>query len=253
MLWRKGNYIGTSFVGGGGVPADSCFHCYVYRCNGKKTCVVNTDAFRNPDPCDGTFKYLQTNFTCLPASRSPLWNCVTSKMHIILYRMFFRLNSYRGGMWGVFGTFVLWWEKAFFFFPRWIPGHDDALEMNFYSVFTVAYVEFFCCCFILRTRNSINNLLSLTLMPDVGQVISVYGADYGRRDRTTCSYKRPENQIQNVDCLRPTELVASRYDGTHVLIMSGSWSRISARAFLCGIYLLASLFFWASQFISTWG
>uniref|UniRef100_A0A3Q3DTX7 SUEL-type lectin domain-containing protein n=2 Tax=Hippocampus comes TaxID=109280 RepID=A0A3Q3DTX7_HIPCM len=100
------------------------------RCNGKKTCVVNTDAFRNPDPCDGTFKYLQTNFTCLPAIT--VVACEESLAHL------------------------------------------------------------FC---------------------DVGQVISVYGADYGRRDRTTCTYKRPESQIQNVDCLRPTELVASRCNG----------------------------------------
>ncbi|XP_057685551.1 L-rhamnose-binding lectin CSL1-like [Corythoichthys intestinalis] len=37
------------------------------RCNGKKTCDVNTRFFRKPDPCRGTFKYLQTNYTCYPA------------------------------------------------------------------------------------------------------------------------------------------------------------------------------------------
>nr|XP_061796424.1 L-rhamnose-binding lectin SML-like [Nerophis lumbriciformis] len=29
------------------------------------------DNFRNPDPCVGTIKYLQTNYTCLPSAMSP--------------------------------------------------------------------------------------------------------------------------------------------------------------------------------------
>ncbi|XP_058498217.1 rhamnose-binding lectin-like [Solea solea] len=48
---------------------------------------------------------------------------------------------------------------------------------------------------------------------DKGQVITVYGADYGRRDQTTCSYKRPESKILNVDCSNPTNIVATRCDG----------------------------------------
>lgn len=49
---------------------------------------------------------------------------------------------------------------------------------------------------------------------DEGQVILVYGADYGRRDRTTCSYQRPAAQIQNVYCSHPTGRVAERYSRT---------------------------------------
>ncbi|XP_077582172.1 L-rhamnose-binding lectin CSL1 [Stigmatopora nigra] len=100
------------------------------ECNGKRTCMVNTNTFRNPDPCVGTFKYLQTNFTCFPAITTIA--CEESLMHL------------------------------------------------------------FC---------------------EAGQVISVFGADYGRRDRSTCSYKRPPNQLQNVECLSPTEIVANRCNG----------------------------------------
>ncbi|XP_077464293.1 L-rhamnose-binding lectin CSL1 [Stigmatopora argus] len=100
------------------------------KCNGKKTCAVNTNTFRNPDPCVGTFKYLQTNFTCFPA--------ITA-----------------------------------------IACEESLLQL-------------FC---------------------EDGQVISVFGADYGRRDRSTCSYKRPPNQLQNVECLNPTELVSNRCNG----------------------------------------
>lgn len=45
---------------------------------------------------------------------------------------------------------------------------------------------------------------------DVGQVILVYGAYYGRLDKTTCSFRRPDSQIQNVYCSNPTPKVAER-------------------------------------------
>uniref|UniRef100_A0A3Q2XLR0 L-rhamnose-binding lectin SML-like n=1 Tax=Hippocampus comes TaxID=109280 RepID=A0A3Q2XLR0_HIPCM len=86
------------------------------RCNGKKSCELGLHAFRTPDPCVGTFKYLQTNFTCLEAS--------------------------------------------------------------------------------------------------MGSVITIYGADYGRRDQTTCSYRRAPRELKNVTCLQPTALVAQMYSST---------------------------------------
>ncbi|KAM6928933.1 L-rhamnose-binding lectin SML-like [Lycodopsis pacificus] len=46
-----------------------------------------------------------------------------------------------------------------------------------------------------------------------GQVIVVYGADYGRRDQTTCIYKRRASQIQNVICSSPTGKVADSCNG----------------------------------------
>ncbi|XP_061529455.1 L-rhamnose-binding lectin CSL2-like [Phycodurus eques] len=51
------------------------------------------------------------------------------------------------------------------------------------------------------------------LFCDVGQVIFIYGADYGRRDRTTCTFGRPEGQIQNTQCLRPNDIVANMCNG----------------------------------------
>uniref|UniRef100_A0A3B4G1K2 L-rhamnose-binding lectin CSL2-like n=1 Tax=Pundamilia nyererei TaxID=303518 RepID=A0A3B4G1K2_9CICH len=48
---------------------------------------------------------------------------------------------------------------------------------------------------------------------DVGQVILVYGAYYGRLDKTTCSFRRPDSQIQNVYCSNPTPKVAERCNG----------------------------------------
>uniref|UniRef100_A0A3B3I8T5 SUEL-type lectin domain-containing protein n=1 Tax=Oryzias latipes TaxID=8090 RepID=A0A3B3I8T5_ORYLA len=38
-----------------------------HRCELKQKCEVRMSDVRNPDPCWGTFKYLQTDFTCLAA------------------------------------------------------------------------------------------------------------------------------------------------------------------------------------------
>uniref|UniRef100_A0A667ZDN2 SUEL-type lectin domain-containing protein n=1 Tax=Myripristis murdjan TaxID=586833 RepID=A0A667ZDN2_9TELE len=50
-------------------------------------------------------------------------------------------------------------------------------------------------------------------LSDPGQIIVVHSADYGRHDRTTCSYKRPASQLQNVYCSRPTKKVAESCNG----------------------------------------
>ncbi|XP_074537092.1 L-rhamnose-binding lectin SML-like [Halichoeres trimaculatus] len=100
------------------------------RCDGKMECEYTPNVVRNPDPCPGTYKYLQTNYTCLPALT--LTTCEHS------------------------------------------------------------YAFLFC---------------------DVGQEIVVYGADYGRRDQTTCSHNRPASQIQNVNCVNPTTKVAASCNG----------------------------------------
>uniref|UniRef100_A0A674NGI4 SUEL-type lectin domain-containing protein n=1 Tax=Takifugu rubripes TaxID=31033 RepID=A0A674NGI4_TAKRU len=90
------------------VPCNNCSHL----------CSTQIDV-ATPDPCVGTFKYLDTNYTCLPASQSTT------------------------------------------------------------SLF----------------------------------VISVYGADYGRRDETTCSYRRFSFQTRNTLCSGPTNKVAELCNG----------------------------------------
>ncbi|KAF6732804.1 L-rhamnose-binding lectin CSL2 [Oryzias melastigma] len=100
------------------------------RCSGKKVCEISTNDVNSPDPCTGTYKYLQTNFTCLPA------------IHLI------------------------------------------ACENS--------YAHLYC---------------------DRGQVISVFGADYGRQDKAVCYASRPPSQVENVYCSNPTQIVAQSCDG----------------------------------------
>ncbi|XP_073326316.1 L-rhamnose-binding lectin CSL1-like [Pagrus major] len=100
------------------------------RCDGKKVCELNINSVQASDPCNGIYKYLETNYTCFPAIHFA--TCEHSLAH---------------------------------------------------------------------------------LQCDEGQVIFVYGADYGRRDMTTCSYKRPASQIANVHCTRHTSRVADSCNG----------------------------------------
>ncbi|XP_028438933.1 L-rhamnose-binding lectin SML-like isoform X2 [Perca flavescens] len=39
------------------------------RCDGKEECELNINVFYTSDPCFGTYKYLNTTYTCLPANQ----------------------------------------------------------------------------------------------------------------------------------------------------------------------------------------
>ncbi|CAN9515728.1 unnamed protein product [Ophioblennius macclurei] len=101
------------------------------RCNGKKVCELSSEIFTLlPDPCEGTAKYLQTKYTCLPAVH--LVTCEHSMAH---------------------------------------------------------------------------------LQCGEGLVISVFAADYGRRDRDTCSFARPDSELRNTECFHPVSILANRCNG----------------------------------------
>uniref|UniRef100_A0A3P8PCH1 SUEL-type lectin domain-containing protein n=1 Tax=Astatotilapia calliptera TaxID=8154 RepID=A0A3P8PCH1_ASTCA len=57
---------------------------------------------------------------------------------------------------------------------------------------------------------------------DDGHIIAVHWANYGRRDTTTCSYQRPECEIQNARCINPTSKVADSCNGKRSCIIEAS-------------------------------
>ncbi|XP_040902954.1 L-rhamnose-binding lectin SML-like isoform X1 [Toxotes jaculatrix] len=109
------------------------------RCDGKRVCELNADVVRTSDPCPGTFKYLETNYTCFPANHLVVCEHSLAQLHC-----------------------------------------------------------------------------------DEGQVIQVYGADYGRHDQTTCSYRRPVSEVQNADCSSPTSKVAESCNGKNSCTVQAS-------------------------------
>ncbi|XP_059898032.1 L-rhamnose-binding lectin CSL2-like [Gadus macrocephalus] len=100
------------------------------RCNGRRICEVDKAIFS--DPCPGTYKYIQTTYTCLPAHRV-------------------------------------------------VACEESEVELS---------------C-------------------DAGQTIAFIGAFYGRADRTTCIYGRPDGQVNKITCFNPTanRVVAERCNG----------------------------------------
>uniref|UniRef100_A0A672MY55 L-rhamnose-binding lectin CSL3-like n=1 Tax=Sinocyclocheilus grahami TaxID=75366 RepID=A0A672MY55_SINGR len=43
---------------------------YCFKCDGLRTCGLNTQGLSTPDPCFGTYKYYTTNYICIPAETS---------------------------------------------------------------------------------------------------------------------------------------------------------------------------------------
>ncbi|KAK6326780.1 hypothetical protein J4Q44_G00024250 [Coregonus suidteri] len=103
-----------------------------WRCNGKRVCEVNTEVFRTSDPCVGIYKYLETTYTCILATRS-----ITCE------------------------------------------GSDVLLECD-------------------------------------DGTIQIHSANYGRRDQLVCSFKHPDNQLANTNCLNQSTTaskLSERCDG----------------------------------------
>uniref|UniRef100_A0A669CTE6 SUEL-type lectin domain-containing protein n=1 Tax=Oreochromis niloticus TaxID=8128 RepID=A0A669CTE6_ORENI len=53
-----------------------------------------------------------------------------------------------------------------------------------------------------------DSLANLQCGESEGQVLLIHGADYGRRDSTTCSLNLPASQLQNVQCSKPISILA---------------------------------------------
>ncbi|CAN9515727.1 unnamed protein product [Ophioblennius macclurei] len=70
---------------------------------------------------------------------------------------------------------------------------------------------------IIACENSV-----AVLSCDVGQVIDVYGARYGRGERTLCSYRRSNRVLQNTWCSRPTDKVAKKCNGKNACSIRAS-------------------------------
>ncbi|CAJ1055514.1 L-rhamnose-binding lectin SML-like [Xyrichtys novacula] len=111
------------------------------RCDGKTVCELGlTDiSGSGPDPCRGTYKYLQTTYNCLPAIRHVV--CENSLAH---------------------------------------------------------------------------------LQCGEGLVILVQRAEYGRADRTTCSYQRYEPKLANVHCSHISTKVADSCNGKNSCVIRAS-------------------------------
>uniref|UniRef100_A0A674NLU9 SUEL-type lectin domain-containing protein n=1 Tax=Takifugu rubripes TaxID=31033 RepID=A0A674NLU9_TAKRU len=189
------------------------------RCDGKKECEINIRDVATPDPCVGTFKYLDTNYTCLPASQSTgslahLF-CAEGQVISVYGADYGRRDettcSYRRFSFQTRNTLCSGptnkVAELYAYKTCWFQHTDVATPDPCVGTFKYLDTNYTC----LPAIHVVNvTLISLLCFPPSaeGQVISVYGADYGRRDETTCSYRRFSFQTRNTLCSGPTNKVA---------------------------------------------
>ncbi|KAG8003040.1 L-rhamnose-binding lectin SML, partial [Nibea albiflora] len=179
------------------------------RCDGKRVCELNTNVVHTSDPCPGIFKYLETNYTCFPAIGIVICEDSLAQLTcdqgqvIIVYGAYYGRRdqttcSYQRPASQIQNVYC---SEPMSKVSKSCNGKDSCIIKASNSVFgdpcvgTYKYLEvaYTCQC--------------------EGQVISVYSANYGRRDRTICSHGRPHSQVQNVHCSRPTNQVAQSCNG----------------------------------------
>uniref|UniRef100_A0A3Q2VTM0 SUEL-type lectin domain-containing protein n=1 Tax=Haplochromis burtoni TaxID=8153 RepID=A0A3Q2VTM0_HAPBU len=77
-----------------------------------------------------------------------------------------------------------------------------------------------------------------------GQVLLIHGADYGRRDSTTCSLNLPASQLQNVQCSKPISNLADSCNGKSNCTVKVSSSVFGDPCFGTYKYLEMAYRFW---------
>ncbi|CAG6021167.1 unnamed protein product [Menidia menidia] len=203
-------------------------------CNGKNSCIINASNSVFGDPCVGTYKYLEIPWpmkmgpfssteraiSCDDDSNVHRLGCDTGVISVqsALYgradretcsegRPQHQLENTRCSQ---AGTLNLVKNRCDGKKVCEFRTHDVRTSDPCYGIFKYLDTNYTCLVTIqhVACEHSYANLYC-----DEGQVIFVYGADYGRRDQTTCSYQRPPSQTENVYCSHPTKIVAERCNG----------------------------------------
>ncbi|XP_068599119.1 uncharacterized protein [Brachionichthys hirsutus] len=215
-------------------------------CNGKNECLVRASNADFGDPCPGTFKYLELAYTCQYLISCPVSvsaenvitcddNSVTrmscdSGVISVETALYGRANAdtcsegqpkekLANTGCAQEGTVDILKKRCDGL--RWCEVQPRAASVSDPCPETFKYLELAYTCFpalnVVLCEHSESRLKC-----DEGQVIIVYGAHYGRRDRTTCSYKRPKAQLENVDCSNAVSKVGESCNGKNECLVRAS-------------------------------
>nr|XP_014265748.2 rhamnose-binding lectin isoform X1 [Maylandia zebra] len=200
-------------------------------CDGKKTCDIDIQIFGTPVP--GACKYLDTTFACFPAVHSTACEgsnanlrCDEGEAIVVYWADYGRRDT----------TTCSQHRPTHEIQNAHCPnpttkvadscnGKSSCIIEASNSVFgdpcpgTYKYLEvaYDCELHTVACEGSQANLHC-----DDGHIIAVHWANYGRRDTTTCSYQRPECEIQNARCINPTSKVADSCNGKRSCIIEAS-------------------------------
>uniref|UniRef100_A0A8C4ZXA5 SUEL-type lectin domain-containing protein n=1 Tax=Gadus morhua TaxID=8049 RepID=A0A8C4ZXA5_GADMO len=193
------------------------------RCNGRRICEVDKTIFS--DPCPGTYKYIQTTYTCLPFTCEVLF---LSTPHPDAGQTIALIGAFYGRAdrtTCIYDRPEVQFNKITCFTPtanrvvaERCNGKNRCSVYALDSVFqdpcptTIKYMElaYTCECNVITCEGRMQRLSC-----DSGQTILLIGAFYGRADRTTCIYGRPDGQFNNINCFTRTanRIVAERCNG----------------------------------------
>ncbi|KAM9705286.1 uncharacterized protein ACNS7B_001599 [Menidia menidia] len=208
------------------------------RCNGKSSCSVNARNSVFGDPCRGTYKYLEVDYTCQIPKGQPgnvrsvacegsvaQLKCAQGQV-ISVQRAVYGRRDRTTCTTGRRASQIrnVRCSKPSNKVAERCNGKSSCSVNARNSVFgdpcrgTYKYLEVDYNCQIPKGQPG--NVRSVACEGSVaqlkcaqGQVISVQRAVYGRLDRTTCITGRPASQIKNVRCSKPANKAAERCNG----------------------------------------
>ncbi|CAK6982877.1 rhamnose-binding lectin-like [Scomber scombrus] len=175
-------------------------------CNGKSSCRVKASNSVFGDPCYGTYKYLDVTFTCLPAGFSraqslPPYTAVSTERVTTCDDRNNVQHLSCGSDYSVISVQKVLYGRADKM-PDVICKKDCEINTNVVHTGDPCY----------GTYKYLDVLLLPACHPDEGQVLFIYGADYGRRDKNTCALVSAFWR-RNHHCSRPTSKVAESCNG----------------------------------------
>ncbi|XP_018584761.2 uncharacterized protein LOC108920449 [Scleropages formosus] len=209
----------------------NCFLCRTLQisnsCDGKNLCSVIATDQSFPDPCFGTYKYLEVSYGCYSAKTSITCDGATGELSCgkdfikVLHATYGRrdkttcsngrpptevavANCYQPRTLQI-SSRCDGKNRCFATFPD--PSFSDP------CVGTYKYLEVTYRCYPAQINVACEGFLSSL---DCGNnVIRILEANYGRRSRTICTTGRPQSQLENVNCLLPEtfRVMSDRCDG----------------------------------------
>uniref|UniRef100_A0A672MY47 L-rhamnose-binding lectin CSL3-like n=1 Tax=Sinocyclocheilus grahami TaxID=75366 RepID=A0A672MY47_SINGR len=193
------------------------------RCDGLRTCGLNTQGLSTPDPCFGTYKYYTTNYICIPAGLN--FFSLFLQFHVTCHGGYGYLKcSDCNGLENceVYATHMIFTDPCF-------------------GTYKYLAISYFCLPHgILSSLVCEHKTSALTC--EHGTVIHIHSANYGRTDSSTCSTGRPPAQLAKTDCysLNSHTTVASRCEGKRSCSILASNSVFSDPCFGTFKYLYIS-------------
>ncbi|XP_048067226.1 L-rhamnose-binding lectin SML-like isoform X1 [Megalobrama amblycephala] len=228
------------------------------RCDGLSMCELNTQGLAEHDPCDGTYKYYTTNYTCIQAETSvtchggyAYLSCENGKIHINTanYGRTDKVTCSEGRPSSELQNSSCYSPNALAPVSKSCNGLESCELFATQTVFTdpcvgtykYLAVSYFCLPSVLRT-SVICEHANNTLKCEQGAVIHIHTANYGRTDRSTCSVRRRVSQTTKTDCYSSNsmEIVTNGCEGNNSCVLVASNGVFSDPCFGTFKYLYVS-------------